>query len=146
LNSAKISVNIGNLYLIKERYGEALSHFAKARKFFKHLKMTPEVAVTNMNTGYIYNEMGKLDSAFIFTRKAYAHYRANHSAFYTTACEGNLAEIFSKKGHYDSALHYINSALKKLEESNIPHIEAKIRMQKSDILNHFGNHSLALQE
>ncbi|MDA3868005.1 MAG: tetratricopeptide repeat protein [Salinivirgaceae bacterium] len=146
LNTAKISVNIGNLFLIKERYGEALSHFAKAQEFFKQLKMTNEIAVINLNTGYIYNELGKLDSAFIFTRKAYAYYSVNHSDFFTAACEGNLSEIYSKKEQYDSALHYINIALKKLQTSNVAHLEAKMRLQKSNILSRIGNQSLALKE
>jgi len=134
-----MSVNIANLYLIKKQFAEALNHFAEAKLFFQKRNMLDELALIDMNTGYVYNELNQFDSATHYLKKAGQYYADKKLTLQKAACDGNISEIHIKKNQYDSALIYVNRALESLVGQTATHFEANLRFQKADILHKQGN-------
>jgi AraC-like DNA-binding protein len=103
----KIYANIGNIYYNFKEYGHAKRYYSKA------LELSTDSLgsmVLYNNIGDAENENGELDSALYHIGKSLQMSRKLDSTYLHLSLN-TTASIYRKRGLYDSAFHYLHSAL-----------------------------------
>jgi tetratricopeptide (TPR) repeat protein len=70
------------------------------------------LAIGHNNTGAIYKDLGKLDKALDYYRKAVYYYTVINDSINATSSYTNIGTIYASQNLNDSALYYYNKALK----------------------------------
>ncbi len=137
-NMAKINATIANIYAMKNQNKEALYHYHNAKRDFKKLGKPEELSIVIQNIGLVYMQQNMLDSAFLFMHQARDFCEAEQLLLPEATCLGNLGEIHNKLGNTDSALIYLNKALKGFIKTGSKRHQAELHIQKASILETIG--------
>jgi two-component system NtrC family sensor kinase len=119
-------VGVGNLQ-------KAIEYFKKAVQVAEEVEPITGGMTSNMNIGSSYYQLGQLDSALIYSKKAV--YKANNGGgwkAYLGATLEDIGLVYMKKAELDSAKHYFDWALQANKEQNNLQSEISIRNTLAD--------------
>lgn len=133
---ANMYMNVGNVYYNKGSDTKALELYLQALKYSEEIKDTLRLVSVLGNIGAIYGKKAQtFDDAIKYYRMAYPLSIALDDPYLVGTNAGNLGEVFTGKGNYDSALYYFNISLKAFDGSEdapytMNNIGAVYRFQK----------------
>ncbi|QKJ30118.1 tetratricopeptide repeat protein [Mucilaginibacter mali] len=108
---ASINLNIGNVYVRKNQYPDALAQFAIARKMFSIVKDSASLISCLQNTGVVYNTIGKPDKAKEMLLMANKGAKQLEMSATIASIDMTLADIYIAQNQFDNAEKYINEGL-----------------------------------
>ncbi len=112
---------LGNIYLIVGDKEKAINYFKKEIQLSYEMNAKSFRITSNMAIGSTFLELGKPDSAFIYSNRALENIgQYNRWVMYKGLILKDIGEIYLKKGLLDSAKHYFRRAIiVNREQSNI---------------------------
>ncbi|MFN8361540.1 MAG: adenylate/guanylate cyclase domain-containing protein [Candidatus Kapaibacterium sp.] len=127
-NSIKVGVsnmlnNIGSIYFNKSDETKALDYYLRSLTIAEEIKDTLRIATALINIGALYgNKKATYSTAIDYYRQALPFSKATGNLESVGICMMNIGEIFFKWDKSDSALAYMQFALKASEgTTNIPY-------------------------
>nr|WP_269808559.1 GGDEF domain-containing protein [Enterovibrio nigricans] len=106
----RYQIAIGNYFLQKQSYEQALAELLSAYWLASENDLTPEIASSNVSLTKLYRQQGVLDKALQHANQAaefYEHFDLSRGLSNTQTL---LADIYSKQNRYNFALvHYFNA-------------------------------------
>lgn len=115
-NQLRINLNIGNLFFEQEQFEKAGDYYYKAKSLLPVKNKDLEEGVY-INLGSYFARKNILDSALIYTQKAYAFAKAQKSSSENTILL-NLANINFRLKKYQTAKNYYFQSIEKSKEVN----------------------------
>src|SRR5690554_15530 len=110
------SYMIGRAYYLNKNYPNTLKYLQAAAILFSNNSANPYLASTQLQIANTHFDLNNLDSALYLYQKVQKHFSTtgNHIALAYT--QGNIGKIQMRKNNPDTARHYLNQAIKLLEE------------------------------
>jgi class 3 adenylate cyclase len=112
----KLYVAIANAYSAGDNSQNAVTYYKKSIEILRKGNDLIGLASAIFNAGDEYFNMGKLDSAFLFTKEAQSIFENVNYPVGDAYCFGNLGMIAAERGDKKTAEENINQAIKILEE------------------------------
>jgi class 3 adenylate cyclase len=112
----KLYVAIANAYSAGNNSQNAVTYYKKSIEILRKGNDLIGLASAIFNAGDEYFNMGKLDSAFLFTKEAQSIFENVNYPVGDAYCFGNLGMIAAERGDKKTAEENINQAIKILEE------------------------------
>jgi two-component system, NtrC family, sensor kinase len=109
---------LGNTWAGAGNKEKAIEYFKEEIRVAKELKTTSWLVTSHMNIGNIFLGMEKLDSAFIYSKRALENVPLSGWKAYEGFILKDIGEIYIKKQQLDSALYYYNKSLLANREQN----------------------------
>jgi two-component system, NtrC family, sensor kinase len=118
--SAALNVyhQLGNTYSGAGIQQKAIEYFKEEIRLAEELKSKGGLVTSHMNIGSIFLRTGKLDSAFIYAKRALENVNRSGWKAYEGFILEDIGEIYLKKGQADSALYYYTKSLLVNREQN----------------------------
>ncbi|NOZ45466.1 MAG: SpoIIE family protein phosphatase [Chlorobi bacterium] len=112
-NINAVKVNIGIIYYYQGNVKEALHYHLNALKKMDTLNVYKRRHIVNViqNIGAFYSELGKPDSAMMFTKRALRMHTENGNKKGMAICYNNLGDFEKLKGNIFKALSYYKKSL-----------------------------------
>lgn len=104
-------LELGQTQLAGELYEDALLAFHQAAVLYRRLGDTSREASAFDGTGEVYRELGRLDEAADFHRRAVAGHRKLDDRWQLAVCLNHLAATLALSGQPDQAQHHWREAL-----------------------------------
>lgn len=112
----KLFVTIADTYSQSENSQNAVIYYGKSIEILRNGKDSLGLAMAIFNAGDEYLNMGKLDSALIYTKEAQTIFERKNYAIGDAYCYGNLGMISAENGDKIAAENNINQAVRILEQ------------------------------
>lgn len=111
--------HLGVVFVNDQQYIKALPYLYQGFAIMNSIKSDAGIATTASNLGYLYERLGKYDSAEIYIRQSLkAGFKTENWLVIFSSLE-NLAEVHLKKKNYRAAEDTLTFALAKAENMNI---------------------------
>lgn len=107
-------------YLDLADYPKAISYSLASLKKASNVEVNIFTIISNLSMGEIYLNVNKLDSALIFTQKAYELSMSTGIKYYLCGIYGQLGSIQVKLKNFNLALSYLNMSLEEGYKINSP--------------------------
>ena len=117
--TAGVYHQLGNIWSGVGDLEKAIEYYKKEIRVSESLNSIEGLITSNMNIGSIYNEMDKLDSGFIYSKRALKF--SNLTSFdksYQGFILKDIGRIYFEKGQLDSARYYYSQSLSVNKEQN----------------------------
>lgn len=108
---ASLNLNIGNVYLRKKQYTDALTQFDISRKMFSIVKDSASLISCLQNAGVAYNSIGKNEKAKEMLLEANVGAKKLEMSATIASIDLTLADIYIAQKQFDNAEKYINEGL-----------------------------------
>jgi len=113
LKQAGVYVNLGNVFLDKANYTEALNQFIKAERIYEGpLKDVDGLSKVLSNIGNIESILGKYNEAIEYTQRAMKLSEESGNELNVAYCHRLMGRILRKKTSYEKALSAYREAIK----------------------------------
>ena len=111
-SEAVLNNALGILEQDRDSFYSALNHFIKFDKISSELNDTLSAVYASVNIGEIYINLGIIDSALYYIKKAESLNLYANSAQARAAIFGNYGRIMNDKGDFLKSIEYINRSMK----------------------------------
>jgi len=109
---AGIYMVLGNIYLIQNKYSDALIYYQKCQRIGEEGNFKIILTRVFNNTGLIYSNLGETDKALEYFLKAYTGFKSLDFKEDLARSVSNIADIYLAKGQDSLALQYYSEGLK----------------------------------
>ena len=131
---AKISNNLGRIYIASKNYHAGIDYYKKALAVFEKGGDSYKRAIVYMNLGSAYNHIEKVDSSRMYLEKAITIFRAINNQPYLGTCLGLYSYSILPEKRYAEALGYLNQGLAIAETRGTGQNVIDSKLMLSDIL------------
>ncbi|MEO7044279.1 MAG: tetratricopeptide repeat protein, partial [Ferruginibacter sp.] len=102
---------LGNTYSNVDNDKKAIEYWKEEIKISESLKDLSTQVNSNMNIGDVYSDMGMLDSAIIYSRKALQYADITGNKIYSGYILNDIGNVYFKQNRIDSAKQYYHKGL-----------------------------------
>lgn len=106
--------NMGSCYLKLKRYDESRKAYFDAKKLIEKSSDDEQLALVYQGLGVVERQVGNNRKGLEYYLKAYKIYEKVGSKFSTAILTGNIGNVYSVLGKYDSAAVYLHKSLDQL--------------------------------
>lgn len=142
-DSANLHITIGNIYLETEAYQSSIQQYLKASYLLDKVENSPSRNLLLNNLGLAYLHLNLFDSSKHYLKRAIDLNRKNGQL--RIAPFNNLGLTYNKEQNPDSALFYLQGALRLVNDHTKPSSKITTYTQLGEAYRQKSNHPLALR-
>ncbi len=126
-NFGRTKNSIGSVYLILQQYEKSIEYFNAAIQIQRKINNQHRLAVNHQNIGQALEQLGRLDEALAYYKKALTYDEAIDSDFGKIISNNSIAQIYIRQGKYKEAERLLAPLIPRIRKTQYPlHITSVI--------------------
>ncbi len=126
VQAARLMNNLGALYYEQQNYDLAIENFITGYKLAEEMRDMPTQIRSLNNAAYSFYKLEELDSALVYAKLAAQLSKSSGSQHMISFAHSIIADVYLKKGRYDSARVLYQSSLDMARQRDIKSFEAGV--------------------